>query len=347
MEKAGGVVDISNVEGLARQTDISVIVPAYNAETTLRRCVESALSQTHHDLEVIIVDDGSTDGTLGVASELASQDGRCRVISQENRGLSGARNAGLREAVGDFVFFLDADDSIEVDELKALLGVLRDSGADMVVGGFTYSYPDETVGKAVRAPFHVTDERGFWEEFEYDRCAGKDITEYIVSWGKLFRRELFAEERFDIGRIHEDEFIIHRLVGGCGKVAFADVCGYLYMQRDDSIVHSRTASTYCDATEAFLERADYFAKRGWWSLSFGALVQARGEAVAAQSLGLEQRDRERCAEVRKRLGCLLGKVSPKVSGQRAEKARCFIGIAVPGLYGLLRKVKRACLSRRS
>lgn len=260
---------------------VSIIVPAFNASAYIENCVKSALSQTYENVEVVVVDDGSHDDTYSRAKRVSQEDSRCKVISQANRGLSGARNAGLDEATGELVFFLDADDYIASDEIEHLVEAMHSHHADMAIGGLVYADLDGGIAREIRADPGLVDEYGFWHRAYIDSPC--DYAEYVVACGKLFRKAVFLKERFDEGKLHEDEFIIHRIVMGRQRIVFADVASYIYVQRDESIMHSETAQSYLDAAEAFLNRARYFAEMGWWDLAFRALSNSKNHIAHAVS----------------------------------------------------------------
>ena len=274
---------------------VSIIVPAYNAEETLGRCVQSALSQTYGAVEVIIVNDGSFDETPSVADALAASDSRVAVVHQENAGLSGARNTGLGVAKGELVFFLDSDDYIEPNEIETLVAEMVRSGADMVVGGFTYTLPEGSSCGVVKAKCCVVDEEGFWRH-AYITSPG-DHVECVVSWGKLFKKTTFHRERFDEGKLHEDEFIIHRLVSGCSRIAFADVAGYRYVQNEGSITHAIGIKSRLDASEAFLLRTKYFVDKGWNDLAWASLSSSRGTLLQSMEFEANKDDEKRRADL--------------------------------------------------
>ena len=121
---------------------ISIIVPVYNTSMYLKECVESILNQTYSKIEVVIVDDGSTDNSLAICKEYRDKDKRVRIFHKENSGVSSARNLGLRMAEGDYISFCDSDDVVKPDLYWTLLQKLKDTGADRVCGGYEYLYPD-------------------------------------------------------------------------------------------------------------------------------------------------------------------------------------------------------------
>ena len=115
---------------------ISIIVPFYNGEKYLKECIESFINQTFTDFEVILVDDGSVDGSVAVAKELMAKDGRIKLISQQNKGVSTARNVAMKEASGEYFMFVDADDRLRSDALFVLYESLKKSGCDVVTGEY-------------------------------------------------------------------------------------------------------------------------------------------------------------------------------------------------------------------
>ncbi len=258
---------------------ISVIVPAYNSADTLDRCVRSLIFQSYANLDIIIVNDGSSDNTLEIAKNLSKLDSRVRVINQKNAGLSGARNTGLDNAWGNLVFFLDSDDYIEKNEIRSLSQALASSNADLAVGGLVYESSHGDKERTISVVAGVVDEMGYWE-----RAYGgpsSDYAEYIVACGKLFRKAVFTNERFDEGKLHEDEYIIHRLLAHCSHVVFVDNPSYFYVQHERSIMHNEGVNSILDAVEAILMRTHYFLSKSWFQFAWPALLYARELLVRA------------------------------------------------------------------
>ncbi len=310
---------------------VSVIVPAYNVERWIERCVESVLAQTLTDLEVIVVDDGSPDNAGALADAIARRDPRVRVIHQKNGGLSAARNVGIESARGSLLYFLDSDDYIDPDCLEVLRGAMVGTGAAMAVGGLVEV---DEAGKELQRVLvepKVVDERGYWDSFEADH-QGEEYVEYIVSWNKLYDRSIFDHERFDVGKLHEDELIIHRLVARAGKVAFANTSGYRYVQTTGSIMHTPKPGPFLDAAEGFLARSVYFEERGWTDLAFSALCEARGSLVQCLETNPDSISDERFLKLK--AGCFASQArfAPKT---RREVKRRFDGLFftfAPRLY---------------
>jgi glycosyltransferase involved in cell wall biosynthesis len=245
------------------QEKISVIVPVYNAEKYLNRCVKSILKQTWSNLDVLLVNDGSTDASERICSEWEKKDPRVRVISKENGGLSDARNAGLDAAEGAYIALIDSDDYIAQDMLQRLMDAMRQADARIGICNFLYvdedgrplpsrnkSLPirDETITGLEAVDRTMQDEEKGWY--------------YVTACNRLYRKDLFADLRFPVGKIHEDEFTAHKLLGQCEKIACISMIGYYYVQHPGSIVHSCSAKTRLHAAEALLDRALFCADRG-------------------------------------------------------------------------------------
>ena len=314
---------------------ISVIVPAYNAGRSLSRCIESVLRQTFESIEIIIVDDGSRDGTSSICDELSKKYDNVRAVHQKNIGLSGARNTGIENAQGNLLFFLDADDYITPDEFEILYNTMKRTGAHIAVGGVTNVTEEGEVASVVRIEPGVVDERGFWECYERGTRTNEH-SEYVISCGKLFDSAIFRDERFDLGKIHEDEFIIHRLVARSGMVAFADTAGYNYVQTDGSIMHSPSATACLDTAEGLLARCSYFESRGWWDFAFTALCEVRGalsNSIEADA-GVLENDRFRRLKAQWASEC--HKVSPNFSGSTKQRTLCSLFARFPMLYKVLK-----------
>lgn len=168
---------------------VSIIVPVYNAEETLRRCIESVLNQGFTDFELLLVDDGSTDSSAGICREYENGDRRVRVIHKENTGVSDTRNLGLSEARGTFVQFLDSDDWITPDATSLMVRAARDSGADMVIADFYRVIGDRVAHKGdieKDGLLSLEEFAGFMMENPADFYYG-------VLWNKLFKREIIAQ----------------------------------------------------------------------------------------------------------------------------------------------------------
>lgn len=214
---------------------ISVIVPAYNVEPFLEKCMRTILNQTYSNLEIILVDDGSTDGTGSMCDKIAQEDPRIIVLHKENGGLSDARNAGLQICTGDFISFIDSDDYIEPDMYECMMEEMKDESASMVAVGFIMTEADgSTRILGAKQRKKLTREGAFMNLFEEEEM-------FPSSVNKLYRSYLFEKLRFRKGIINEDTELIPKLLNICNSVIILDKALYHYVLRKGSITQSEFA----------------------------------------------------------------------------------------------------------
>ena len=234
---------------------ISIIVPIYKVEPYLNKCVQSIVDQTYRDLEIILVDDGSPDNCPAICDAWAAKDSRIKVIHKANGGLSDARNAGLAMAKGEYVAFIDSDDSIAPTFIADLHDALSRTGADIAECGV--SYVDES-GKVLR-------HRPAVPEKELDRIGAlrKLVLEdgvYQTVWNKLYRRETIDGIPFEKGKYHEDDFWTYQVFDRMEKLVLVDKPLYNYLQRGGSIIGVGYNLKRLDGLEARTLRMQYLQK---------------------------------------------------------------------------------------
>ena len=176
-------------DGQAEPT-VSVVIPAYNAEKTLQRMLDSVLQQTWQAMQIILVDDGSEDGTVAIARKAAEKDPRLTVIARENLGVSSTRNAGLALCEGKYIRFVDADDTLPADSTERMIRRAEADGAELVIGGY-----DQYFGE--KRSYHNLAKRGDTipcDEMMSHLCSHANSYFYGVLWNKLFRRDLIEQE---------------------------------------------------------------------------------------------------------------------------------------------------------
>jgi len=207
---------------------ISIIAPVFNTKEQLPEMVESVLKQTCGDWELILVDDGSTDGCVQMCDGYAASDSRIRVVHQKNQGLSAARNTGLSIASGDYLQFLDSDDWLSPDALETLLDTISGSDADMVIFDVVYEWPDNSMRERQSiAP-------GIYEpELILKRLAEPSIPPYAAN--KFCRKSLYDGVFFPVGEKWEDVATVIYPVSRAEKIAVIDRALYHYRQRDEAI----------------------------------------------------------------------------------------------------------------
>ena len=198
---------------------ISVIIPAYNAEATIVRACRSVLEQSHGNVELLVVDDGSRDGTGAAVDALAEQDSRVKCIHKANGGVSAARNSALEAMTGEYFAFLDADDEMEPGALESLLTNARETGGDLVCGGFSSVKPDGTV-----LTHRYVEAQTLWGGLETLENALKDHPATHTVWGKLYRTSSLGQLRFEPGRnIHEDGYYVFEAALCRPKMVVTDI----------------------------------------------------------------------------------------------------------------------------
>ena len=230
---------------------VSVIIPVYNVAPYLREALDSVVNQTCRRLEIIVVDDGSTDGSGALCDEYAS-DPRVRVIHQENRGLSGARNAGLDRATGDAIAFLDSDDAFHPDFVRQMLEAME--GADVAVCRYERHDPAPD-GKGRPAPAAKAGTYGRAEALR--ACVDGSINPAV--WNKLYRRALWECIRFPEGHNHEDLHVICEIFDRCDRARVLDRALYRYRVRPGSICQTRTGRNCEDHIRGYEHMAAFVA----------------------------------------------------------------------------------------
>ena len=233
---------------------VSVIVPIYNTRPFLEECVRSILNQQFSEpFEVLLVDDGATDGCDVLCDELAAQDRRIRVFHQENQGLSGARNTGIDAARGRYYAFVDADDVVRPGYLQALYDACEAHDAYMAICAVEDVNED---GSSQDPPeYTLPAETGvFVGKDLLNRFYAPNGTYYTVAWNKLYRAEVWKLLHYPEGRLHEDDFVAHRLFWRCDKVVCLDAPLYNYRLRKGSICRTEMKPGAFDAVDGLADR---------------------------------------------------------------------------------------------
>lgn len=255
---------------------ISVIIPVYNVKEFLNECVDSIINQTYTDLEIILIDDGSTDGCGEICDNYAQKDKRIRVIHQKNQGLSAARNTGLEHMQGDYLTFLDSDDYLMPSTLEHMLSLAKKHEADMVACPFWRLEEDGSLFPLDNhKPINGT------EVFE-----GADkIASYIrmhklsnMVCGILYAKEIFQELRFPLGKYAEDVFVSYQATHAAHRLVIEETPQYVYRNRSGSIMVSPSSIKKYDVLEGrSLEAA--FISQHYPDLSRFAVSMLCTEAV--------------------------------------------------------------------
>ncbi|EFM31868.1 glycosyltransferase [Streptococcus mitis] len=244
---------------------ITVIVPVYNIENYLNKCLDSLINQTYKNLEIIVVNDGSTDNSGKICQEYAKKDNRIVYIEKENGGLSDARNAGLDRLTGSYVTFVDSDDWIELDYVETLYKKISEYQADIAVGNY-YSF-NESEGMFY---FHISGDSYYEKVYDnmsifenlYESQEMKSFA-LISACGKLYKASLFDYIRFDKGKLGEDGYMNQKLYLLVQKVVYINQGLYAYRQRSGSITKTWTEKWMHALVDAMSERITLLANMGY------------------------------------------------------------------------------------
>jgi len=237
---------------MMKSPKVSIIIPVYNVEAYLEKCLDSAVSQTLKDIEIIVVNDESTDNSLDIAQSYAANDPRIIIIDQKNKGLGGARNSGIDTARGEYLFFLDSDDYIALETLETLYHHAREHDLDMVV--FNYTKVDEQ-GRAI-----ITTDFGN-SILSKDEAFRKilSLKTSPMACNKLYKRYLFADFniRYPEKFLHEDINITYKLGWHAEKVGFVNKSFYYWLTRTGSITQNFTFDHINDILSSLMQMKQF------------------------------------------------------------------------------------------
>lgn len=253
---------------------ISVIVPVYNVKNYVTRCIESILAQTYKEFELILVDDGSTDGSGEICQKFKEKDSRIHLIRQENKGLSAARNRGLKEAKGEYITYIDSDDYVDGVYLETLYQNIRKYDADVAVCGYqpVWEENEKKEQERSRKRFKKSSGKVICNDnrkltlYSGKEAAGeiveKNRRNMIVAWGKLYHASLREQLIFPEGKTHEDEFVTYKVLYSARRVVESNQAGYRYVQRRNSIMNGGYGRKRLDKLLALKEAIAFFEGEG-------------------------------------------------------------------------------------
>lgn len=233
---------------------LSIIVPVYNVERYLCKCIDSILNQSFKDLELILVDDGSIDNSGEICDKYSCKDKRVKVIHKKNGGVSSARNTGLKIANGEYIGFVDPDDWIETNMYERMYNEIIKTNSDIIICNF-------------KKIFENREEKYIYENKSLELNNIEALNElynikyiYNFAWNKIYKKSLFDNLKYKEGFIYEDEFIIHQLLYKSNKVSYIPEHFYNYYQRKGSIINSGFNIKKFDKIRALSERIEFFEK---------------------------------------------------------------------------------------
>lgn len=227
---------------------ISIIIPIYNVEQHIRKCVKSVINQTYKNIEIILVDDGSPDNCGRIAESFAEMDERIKVVHQENKGLCSARNAGLEVATGEYIGFIDSDDWILPDMYEYLYKNLKEHEADITACRYF---------RVIKNKKTKVNTDGQVKIFNTDEAINNIVTKFelrTVFWNKLFKREIFDNIRFPEDRVFEGTNMMHIVLEQAERIVLLPDAKYYYIDTESSIINTSNIKNGCDYVLGFIKR---------------------------------------------------------------------------------------------
>lgn len=256
---------------------ISVIIPVYNVEMYLDKCLNSITHQLYTNLEIILIDDGSTDNSGIICDNWSQKDSRIKVIHKKNEGAGKARNIGLDNAQGDYVAFVDSDDYISIEMYEKLVNIFnRDESIDIVECDFVTFDKDEVDFKKINDIDEAKYKIYTTEEALGENIKDKKFRQLI--WNKLYRRNVIKNIRFPIDKKIDDEFWTYHVLGNAKKLALTNIKCYAYRQQANSVMHSISIDRRMEGLEARYIRHLYL-KDNYPSLEYTSYINLCNMAI--------------------------------------------------------------------
>lgn len=307
---------------------VSIIIPVYNVEKYLNKCIESVVSQTYKNLDIIIIDDGSKDSSGKMCDEWASKDKRIRVIHKTNGGLSDARNVGIEHAKGNYISFVDSDDFIENDMIEVLLKEIKENNCDISICGYykTYVDKDEIIDNSK-------------EIFVMNKIEAIDrmniLGSYDVSaWGKLFNISLIKDIRFPVGKLSEDWFVMYKIFYNANRICYNPNPKYHYVQRAGGISKNNPKINY-DAIQAAKECMEFIEEKCPNIIENATIMYCIANMGVYNSCILyNKEDKEVYSNIKKHLKTLLNSKNISIK----KKIQFWILVRTKIIYRLIYKV---------
>lgn len=238
---------------------ISIIIPVYKVAEYLDKCMRSVVNQTYRNLDIILVDDGSPDICPQMCDDWAGKDSRIRVIHKKNAGLGMARNSGLDIAEGAYVMFVDSDDYLSLDAVQVLYERIKKDGSDIAAGKHVDTYADGSINDRC---CRLMDDCVLTTAELFNQL-GTEKRIAVVSWGKLYKRQIFQELRYNTLKCSEDAWLFTDIFAKAEKVSIVASVIYFYYQRSDSLVHKKSDQAMIDDVNAALKMTQFLYTNGY------------------------------------------------------------------------------------
>lgn len=317
---------------------VSVIVPVYKVEDYLNQCVKSIVDQTYHNLEIILIDDGSPDNCGYLIEEWAKKDNRIIALHQKNGGLSAARNTGLDNCHGEWIAFVDSDDFVAEDYIEKMLQAGMRDHTNLVISH--YYEVDTDSGEQVdikHNPTKIYNINDFWKQ--YYSPEGNAVP-LVVAWNKLYARKIFETRRYAVGLVHEDEEIIFDVIKNAKRISvIPDNLYYYRVNRSGSIMYNSRANDEINKTSFEIKqtRVANLMRDELWDGALAATEDLLDDAIYVKSMFNNAEAQAFYSEILpmiKRTRLILSQHGYKFSKKQQ------VYVTVPGLICLLKRVKR-------
>ena len=238
------------------KTMITIVLPVYNVEKYIRRCIDSILNQTFNNYELIIIDDGSTDNSGYICNQYKKLDNRIKIVHQDNKGLSNARNKGIELSNSKYITFIDSDDYIDNKYLEVLYSIMINNNADIVICNHIKIKENENNNATIIDNYN---EEIITKEETYRRM-NLGINIGMAVWSKLYKTDIFKNNKFLNNKLYEDIFIINDIIESTNKIVVTNYNGYYYLLRNNSITNSPMDYKHLDLINATKKYKDYMIK---------------------------------------------------------------------------------------
>ena len=305
---------------------VSVIIPVYNVEYYLAKCVDSVLEQDYRPLEIILIDDGSTDGSGQICDDYDNKYEEIKVIHKQNGGLSDARNYGIAASTGSYICCIDSDDYIDDGFITYLMSLIHKYNADMSICNISYVENDVITNPVKERKEYCANASQILEKI-LDEV---EITESACA--KMYKNELFEDVRYPIGRTEEDLATTYKLIGQCDKIAYGNDKSYYYINRSDSITKRKFSEANYNIIWAFDGMKKYVMER-YPELRESCLKRECSVHMRLlQKATLNAIKDERITNARKNLRKLSVSCFRNPKANVSEKIRFFLVAYFPNIY---------------
>ena len=312
---------------------ISVIVPVYNVEDYLDKCVESIVNQTYTNLEIILVDDGSTDSSGNKCDEWASKDERIIVIHKENGGLSDARNTGIELATGEFLSFVDSDDYVSENFLESMYLAMNKYNCELAICNVTTVDEDGKLNEQFYQPFNrltLAKSHNKYESLSFHSASNK-----------LYKKRLFDTIRYPNGKLYEDLFVYHYILDEVDKTAYTGINSYFYCIRSGSIMTSPYTIRSTDIIYGYYDRAKFLDDRKEYRLADEDYLWVYSRvAIAFSHLDKSvSENKAKLKEVKRLYNSVAFRMIVRGAYSIKQRIRCCVLLLSPSLHELLYPTK--------